>query len=52
MINNDFRIINENESISLVQRAVQCGVNYIDTSPYYGHTYSETLIGKVRCSTS
>ncbi|XP_046669827.1 L-galactose dehydrogenase-like [Homalodisca vitripennis] len=38
--------IDETEAISLIRKALKSGVNYIDTSPYYGHTYSESLIGK------
>uniref|UniRef100_A0A1B6LJ49 NADP-dependent oxidoreductase domain-containing protein n=1 Tax=Graphocephala atropunctata TaxID=36148 RepID=A0A1B6LJ49_9HEMI len=43
---NFYGSLDENEAISLIREALKSGVNYIDTSPYYGHTYSESLIGK------
>src|SRR5262245_6827064 len=30
-----------------VHRAIELGVNLIDTSPYYGQTRSETVLGKI-----
>ncbi|XP_046669829.1 L-galactose dehydrogenase-like [Homalodisca vitripennis] len=43
---NFYGPLNETEAISLIREAFKSGINYIDTSPYYGHTYSESLIGK------
>ncbi len=36
----------ETESIETVHRAIDMGVNYFDTSPYYGRTRSEQVLGK------
>ena len=36
----------EAESIETVHRAIDAGVNYFDTSPYYGRTRSEEVLGK------
>lgn len=36
----------ETESIETVHRAIDHGVNYFDTSPYYGRTRSEQVLGK------
>ncbi|XP_071942080.1 uncharacterized protein [Antedon mediterranea] len=35
---------NDDESIKVVQSAIQSGINFIDTAPWYGR--SETVIGK------
>ncbi|MGB9665195.1 MAG: aldo/keto reductase [Ignavibacteria bacterium] len=37
----------ENESITIINRAIDLGVNYIDTAAAYGQGISETYIGKV-----
>ena len=37
--------IDESEAIQCVREAIKAGVNYIDTSPWYGN--SETVLGKV-----
>lgn len=37
---------NEEEAIATFQYAIKCGVNYIDTAPYYGQGRSEKIIGK------
>ncbi|XP_022086056.1 uncharacterized protein LOC110976781 isoform X2 [Acanthaster planci] len=31
----------------VVRKALQSGINYIDTSPYYGNRKSETMLGKI-----
>ncbi|MBT5711814.1 aldo/keto reductase, partial [Candidatus Poribacteria bacterium] len=36
----------ETESIETAHRAIDMGVNYFDTSPYYGRTRSEQVLGK------
>ncbi|XP_054271456.1 uncharacterized protein LOC128992079 [Macrosteles quadrilineatus] len=45
-LGNHYGKINEDDGISLVRQGIKRGINYIDTSPYYGHTSSEILIGK------
>ncbi len=37
----------EKESIKIINRAIDLGVNYIDTAAAYGQGISETYIGKV-----
>lgn len=42
-----FRGIKEEEAIRAVHVAVEeCGMNFIDVSPYYGHYKAETVLGK------
>lgn len=42
-----FRGIKEDEAIKAVHVAVEeCGMNFIDVSPYYGHYKAETVLGK------
>ena len=41
-----FRSINENQAIEAVYTAIECGMNFIDVSPYYGHYKAETVLGK------
>ncbi|QCT03639.1 oxidoreductase, aldo/keto reductase family protein [Paenibacillus algicola] len=41
-----FRDTEEKESIQTVHEAINCGINLIDVSPYYGHTKAETVLGK------
>ncbi|MGN7455429.1 aldo/keto reductase [Paenibacillus pasadenensis] len=41
-----FRTTDESESIRTVREALDCGINYIDVSPYYGLTKAETVLGK------
>jgi aryl-alcohol dehydrogenase-like predicted oxidoreductase len=43
---NLFVYVDEAESIGTVFRALELGVNFIDTADYYGCGRSETLIGK------
>ncbi len=38
--------VDEAEGVRLVQRAVDLGVNFIDTADVYGHGRSEELVGK------
>ncbi len=42
-----FRDTDEAESIRVVHKAVENGINYIDTAPWYGHGKSEIVLGKV-----
>ncbi|HMO49757.1 MAG TPA: aldo/keto reductase [Kiritimatiellia bacterium] len=37
----------EDEPIAMIHRALDLGVNYVDTAPSYGGGQSETLIGRV-----
>ena len=41
-----FHETKEAESIEAVEAAVEGGINFIDVSPYYGHTKAETVLGK------
>lgn len=41
-----FHEIKESRAIEAVHTAVDCGMNFIDVSPYYGHYKAETLLGK------
>ena len=41
-----FHGIREEEGIQAVHTAVDNGINFIDVSPYYGHTKAETVLGK------
>lgn len=41
-----FRSIKESEAIEAVFTAIDCGINFIDVSPYYGHYKAETVLGK------
>lgn len=41
-----FRQTDDNESIRTVHTALDLGINFIDTSPYYGATRAETVLGR------
>jgi len=41
-----FHSIREEEGIEAVLTAIDNGINFIDVSPYYGHTKAETVLGK------
>ena len=41
-----FHSIKEQEAIEAVFTAIDCGMNFIDVSPYYGHYKAETVLGK------
>jgi L-galactose dehydrogenase len=41
-----FRAIDEDEGIRAVRTALDLGINFIDTSPYYGVTRSESALGR------
>jgi len=45
-LGNAFRVIDDAEGIRAVRVSLDMGVNYLDTSPYYGATKSETVLGK------
>jgi L-galactose dehydrogenase len=40
------RATDDNEAIRTVRTALDLGINFIDTSPYYGATKSETVLGR------
>ena len=42
-----FRETQLDESIAVVQTAINEGINYIDTAPWYGQGKSEKVLGKV-----
>jgi L-galactose dehydrogenase len=41
-----FRDTKEDEAVRTVHAAVDCGINFIDVSPFYGLTKAETVLGK------
>ena len=41
-----FRDVEESKAIEAVHAALDCGINFIDVSPYYGLTRAETVLGK------
>jgi L-galactose dehydrogenase len=45
-LGNEFGPIDEPESTRAVHYAIDQGINFFDTSPYYGRTLSETRLGK------
>lgn len=45
-LGNAFRTIDDNEGIRTVRTALDLGINFIDTSPHYGETKSETVLGR------
>ncbi|KAK2662776.1 hypothetical protein Ddye_001350 [Dipteronia dyeriana] len=45
-LGNVFGPVSENDAISSVREAFRLGINFFDTSPYYGGTLSEKMLGK------
>ena len=45
-LGNEFGAIDEAEAERAVNFAIDSGINFFDTSPYYGRTLSETRLGK------
>ncbi len=41
----EFRNVTVDEALSSVRVALECGLNFIDTSPFYGRGMSEVLLG-------
>ena len=41
----EFRNVDISEALSAVPAALDCGMNFIDTSPYYGRGIGEVLLG-------
>ena len=44
-LGQEFRSVNLDEAIQSVHVALECGLNFIDTSPFYGRGMSEVLLG-------
>ena len=44
-LGQEFRAVDLNEAIRSVHTALDAGMNFIDTSPYYGRGLSECLLG-------
>jgi L-galactose dehydrogenase len=44
-IGQEFRRIDLNDAFKSVRVALECGLNFIDTSPFYGRGMSEVLLG-------
>ncbi|XP_073141423.1 L-galactose dehydrogenase [Henckelia pumila] len=45
-LGNVFGPVSESDAIATVRRAFNLGINFFDTSPYYGGTLSEKMLGK------
>ena len=45
-IGNLFEVVSEENSKQLIQYAIDCGINYIDTAPFYGYGLAEKRVGK------
>src|SRR4249919_991749 len=44
-LGQEFRSVKLDEALESVHVALDCGLNFIDTSPYYGRGMSEVLLG-------
>ncbi len=44
-LGQEFRSVDLKDAVASVQTALDCGMTYIDTSPYYGRGASEVLLG-------
>jgi aryl-alcohol dehydrogenase-like predicted oxidoreductase len=44
-IGQEFRQVNVEEALKSVRVALDCGLNFIDTSPFYGRGMSEVMLG-------
>jgi aryl-alcohol dehydrogenase-like predicted oxidoreductase len=44
-LGQEFRSVTLDEALSSVRVALDCGLNFIDTSPFYGRGMSEVLLG-------
>lgn len=44
-IGQEFRRVNIEDALKSVRTALDCGMNFIDTSPFYGRGMSEVLLG-------
>ncbi|KAH7689833.1 L-galactose 1-dehydrogenase protein [Dioscorea alata] len=44
-LGNVFGPVSRDDALATVRRALELGINFFDTSPYYGGTVSETVLG-------
>jgi len=44
-LGQEFRAVRLEEAVASVRTALECGLNFIDTSPFYGRGMSEVLLG-------
>lgn len=44
-LGQEFRSVNLDDALKSVRVALECGLNFIDTSPFYGRGMSEVLLG-------
>lgn len=44
-LGQEFRQVDLNEALKSVHTALDCGMNFIDTSPFYGRGMSEVMLG-------
>src|SRR5437773_4391428 len=44
-LGQEFRSVKLDEALASVRVALECGLNFIDTSPFYGRGMSEVLLG-------
>ncbi len=44
-LGQEFRAVKLDEALAAVHAALECGLNFIDTSPFYGRGMSEVLLG-------
>ena len=44
-LGQEFRKVDISEALATVPAAIECGMNFIDTSPFYGRGMSEVLLG-------
>jgi aryl-alcohol dehydrogenase-like predicted oxidoreductase len=44
-LGQEFRSVSLDEALQSVRTALECGLNFIDTSPFYGRGMSEVLLG-------
>ncbi|XP_020594451.1 L-galactose dehydrogenase, partial [Phalaenopsis equestris] len=44
-LGNVFGLVSPDDALAAVRRALALGINFFDTSPYYGATLSETVLG-------
>lgn len=45
-LGNVFGPVSDDEAVATVRKALDLGINFFDTSPYYGGTLSEKVLGK------
>lgn len=48
-LGREFRRVDLKDALQAVHVALECGLDYIDTSPYYGRGMSEVLLGVALC---